>query len=38
VLAFGSVWVAVIGSADVDLGSIWVNDDTGRVLRIQPRG
>ena len=61
-LAFGSVWTAVIDSADVDridsrtgrligrlhvrgtpvrlgagFGSIWVNDDTGRVLRIQPR-
>jgi YVTN family beta-propeller protein len=60
-LAFGSVWVAVLDSANVDqidpqtgrlaarlhvggtpvrlavgYGSIWVNDDTGRVLRIQP--
>ncbi len=60
-LAFGSVWVAAIDSADVDqidprtgrlvarlhvngtpvrlgagFGSVWVNDDTGRVLRIQP--
>jgi streptogramin lyase len=62
-VAGGSVWVAVIVSADVDqidprtgrlvarlhvggtpvrlaagFGSIWVNDDTGQVLRIQPRG
>lgn len=62
-LAFGSVWTAVIDSADVDridsrtgrligrlhvrgtpvrlivgFGSIWVNDDTGRVLRIRPTG
>jgi YVTN family beta-propeller protein len=61
VLAFGSVWTAVIDSADVDridahtgaliarlhvggtpvrlgvgFGSIWVNDDNGRVLRIRP--
>ena len=60
-LAFGSVWAAVIDSADLDridprtgrligrlhvggdpvrlgvgFGSIWVNDDNGRVLRIQP--
>ena len=60
-LAFGSVWTAVIDSADLDridprtgrliarlhvggtpvrlsagFGSIWVNDDNGRVLRIQP--
>jgi YVTN family beta-propeller protein len=60
-LAFGSVWAAVIDSADVDridprtgrvtarlhvggtpvrlgvgFGSIWVNDDNGRVLRIRP--
>ena len=60
-LAFGSVWVAVIDSANVDqidprtgqliarlhvggapvrlgvgFGSVWVNDDNGRVLRIQP--
>jgi streptogramin lyase len=62
-LAFGSVWVAVLGSANVDqidprtgrlvarlrvggipvrlavgFGSVWVNDDTGSVLRIQPQG
>jgi YVTN family beta-propeller protein len=62
-LAFGSVWTAVIDSADLDridpstgrliarlhvggtpvrlgvgFGSIWVNDDSGRVLRIQPTG
>jgi virginiamycin B lyase len=62
-LAFGSVWAAVIDSADVDridprtgrvtarfhirgtpvrlgvgFGSIWVNDDSGRVLRIRPTG
>jgi YVTN family beta-propeller protein len=62
-LAFGSVWAAVIDSANVDridprtgrvaarfhvggtpvrlgvgFGSIWVNDDTGRVLRIRPTG
>jgi virginiamycin B lyase len=62
VLASGSVWIAVIDSANVDqidphtgrliarlhvdgtpvrlaagFGSVWVNDDTGRVLRIQPR-
>jgi YVTN family beta-propeller protein len=61
--AFGSLWVAVIDSADVDqinprtgqlvarlhvggtpvrlavgFGSVWVNDDNGRVLRIQPQG
>jgi hypothetical protein len=59
-LASGSVWAAVIDSADLDridrnghligrlhLGgtpvrasvgfdSIWVNDDNGRVLRVQP--
>jgi YVTN family beta-propeller protein len=60
-LAFGSVWTAVIDSADLDridphsgrligrlhvrgtpvrlsagFGSIWVNDDTGRVLRVRP--
>jgi YVTN family beta-propeller protein len=60
-LAFGSVWAAVIDSANVDridprtgrvtarlhvggapvrlgvgFGSIWVNDDNGRVLRIKP--
>ena len=60
-LAFGSVWAAVIDSANVDridprtgrvtarlhvggtpvrlgvgFGSIWVNDDNGRVLRIRP--
>jgi virginiamycin B lyase len=60
-LAFGSVWVAVIDSSDVDqidprtgrliarlhvsgtpvrlgvgFGSIWVNDDSGRVLRVLP--
>jgi hypothetical protein len=59
--AFGSLWVAVIDSANVDqinprtgrlsarlhvtgtpvrlgvgFGSVWVNDDTGRVLRIKP--
>lgn len=59
--AFGSVWAAVIDSANLDridphtgrliarlhvggtpvrlgvgFGSIWVNDDSGRVLRIQP--
>ena len=62
-LAFGSLWVAVFGSGDVDridprtgqvearlhvggwpvrlgvgFGSVWVNDDKGRVLRIQPQG
>jgi len=62
-LAAGSVWAAVIDSANVDqidphtgrlsarlhvdgvpvrlavgFGSIWVNDDNGRVLRIQPNG
>lgn len=62
-LAFGSLWVAVFGSGDVDridprtgqvearlhvggwpvrlgvgFGSVWVNDDKGRVLRIQPHG
>jgi len=61
-LAFGSVWVAVLGSANVDqidprtgrlverlpvggipvrlavgFGSVWVNDDRGHVLRIQPQ-
>jgi YVTN family beta-propeller protein len=61
-LAFGSVWVAVEGSGNVDqidphsgrlvarlhivglpvrlrrgFGSIWVNDDFGRVLRIEPQ-
>jgi virginiamycin B lyase len=61
VLAAGSVWAAVIDSANVDrfdpdtgrlsarlhvggtpvrlavgFGSVWVNDDNGRVLRIQP--
>ncbi|MFZ1881101.1 MAG: hypothetical protein WAU41_13225 [Gaiellaceae bacterium] len=60
-LAFGSVWAAVIDSANVDridprtgrvtarlhvggapvrlgvgFGSVWVNDDNGRVLRIRP--
>jgi hypothetical protein len=60
-LAYGSVWTAVIDSADLDridphtgrligrlhirgapvrlgvgFGSIWVNDDTGRVLRVRP--
>jgi YVTN family beta-propeller protein len=60
-LAFGSVWTAVIDSANVDridprtgrvsarlhvggtpvrlgvgFGSIWVNDDNGRVLRVRP--
>jgi len=60
-LASGSVWVAVLDSANVDqidphtgrliarlhvggtparlavgFGSVWVNDDNGRVLRIQP--
>jgi YVTN family beta-propeller protein len=60
-LASGSVWAAVIDSADVDqidpqtgrlsarlhvggtpvrlavgFGSVWVNDDNGRVLRIRP--
>ena len=59
--ASGSVWVAVLGSADVDridpatarvtarlhvggvpvrlavgFGSVWVEDDNGRVLRLQP--
>jgi virginiamycin B lyase len=59
----GSIWVAVIDSANVDridphtgklaarlhvggtpvrlavgFGSVWVNDDHGRVLRIQPQG
>jgi YVTN family beta-propeller protein len=62
-LAFGSVWAAVIDSADLDridlhtgrliarlhvggvpvrldvgFGSIWVDDDNGRVLRIRPTG
>jgi YVTN family beta-propeller protein len=61
VLASGSVWAAVIDSADLDridrnsgrligrlhlggdpvrtsvgFGSIWVNDDNGRVLRVRP--
>ena len=61
-VAFGSVWVAVIGSSNVDqldrrtgrlvarlpvggvpvrlavgFGSVWVNDDNGRVLRIRPQ-
>jgi YVTN family beta-propeller protein len=61
-LAFGSVWVAVEGSGNVDqldprtgrlvarlhivglpvrlgvgFGSVWVNDDFGRVLRIKPQ-
>jgi virginiamycin B lyase len=61
-LAFGSIWTAVIDSADLDqidphtrrltarlhvggtpvrlavgFGSIWVNDDNGRVLRVRPR-
>jgi virginiamycin B lyase len=61
-LAFGSVWVAVFDSGDVDridprtgqvtarlhvggwpvrlgvgFGSVWVNDDKGRVLRIRPQ-
>ena len=60
-LAYGSLWVAVFGSGDVDridrrtgqvvarlhvggwpvrvgvgFGSVWVNDDKGRVLRIRP--
>jgi YVTN family beta-propeller protein len=60
-LAFGSVWAAVIDSANVEridprtgrvaarihvggtpvrlgvgFGSIWVNDDNGRVLRVRP--
>jgi virginiamycin B lyase len=60
-LAFGSVWVAVLDSANVDridpqtgrvvarlpvggkpvrlavgFGAVWVNDDLGRVLRIEP--
>jgi YVTN family beta-propeller protein len=60
-LAFGSVWAAVIDSANLDridthsgrlvarlhvggtpvrlgvgFGSIWVNDDNGRVLRVRP--
>ncbi len=60
-LAFGSLWVAVFESGDVDridtrtgqvvarlhvggrpvrlsagFGSVWVNDDEGRVLRIRP--
>jgi streptogramin lyase len=62
-LAFGSLWVAALDSANVEridphtgrlvarlhvggtpvrlavgFGSVWVNDDNGRVLRIQPRG
>jgi len=62
-LAFGSVWAAVIDSANLDriephtgrliarlhlggtpvrlevgFGSIWVDDDNGRVLRIRPTG
>jgi streptogramin lyase len=62
-LAFGSVWAAVIDSADLDridpntgrllarlhvggspvrlgvgFGSVWVNDDNGRVLRVRPTG
>lgn len=62
-LAFGSLWVAVFETADIDridprtrqvvarthvggwpvrlgvgFGSVWVNDDKGRVLRIQPQG
>jgi YVTN family beta-propeller protein len=61
VLAFGSVWAAVIDSSNLDridprtgrliarlhvggtpvrlgvgFGSVWLNDDNGRVLRIQP--
>jgi virginiamycin B lyase len=61
-LAFGTVWVAVLGSTNVDqidprtgrlvarlpvggipvrlgfgFGSVWVNDDAGRVLRIDQR-
>jgi virginiamycin B lyase len=61
--AFGTVWVAVLGSHNVDqidprtgrlvarlpvggipirlavgFGSVWVNDDEGRVLRIDPSG
>ena len=61
-LAFGSAWVAVLDSANVDqidprtgrlvarlhvggkpirlavgFGSVWVNDDNGSVLRIQPQ-
>jgi hypothetical protein len=62
-LGFGSVWVAVLDSANVDridprtgrviawlpvggkpivlavgFGAVWVNDDDGRVLRIEPQG
>ena len=62
-LAFGSAWVALVESGNVDridprtghlvarlhvggtpvrvavgFGSVWVNDDNGRVLRIQPQG
>ena len=61
-LAFGSLWVAVFDTADVDridprtrqvvarihlggwpvrveigFGSVWVNDDKGRILRIRPQ-
>jgi|1186.fasta_scaffold06740_1 YVTN family beta-propeller protein len=61
-VAFGSVWVAVAGSGNIDqvdphtarvvarlhivglpirlgadFGSVWVNDDLGRVLRIDPQ-
>ena len=59
-VAFGSVWVAVEGSGNIDqidprtgrlvarlhvaglpvrlgVGSSWVNDDYGRVLRIKPQ-
>ena len=63
VLAFGSVWAAVIDSSNLDridprtgrliarlhvggtpvrlgvgFGSVWLNDDNGRVLRIRPTG
>jgi DNA-binding beta-propeller fold protein YncE len=63
VSAFGSIWVAVLDSGNVDridprtgrivarlhvsgtpvrltlgFGSVWLNDDLGRVLRIQPQG
>jgi hypothetical protein len=62
-LAFDAVWIAVLGSGNVDqvdpgtgrltarlpvggtpvrmvvaFGSVWVNDDGGRVLRIDPSG
>ena len=61
-VAFGSVWVAVLGSGNVDridprtgrlvarlrvggtpvrlavgFGTVWINDDDGRVIRISPR-